>query len=250
MNHSRFPAGAPREADLPPCQVVLAETDWGSLQTAFGSGVELPEVLTRLLEPDPRVQVTTLWELGELVGHQNTIYEATGPAVMFVAGILSHPAATTRRPYRGIPLRATLLGWLTSTLHDASDEIVDRTEQYFPGFLARGTTVAAFRDLRPMLYTAVAPFLRDSHEDVREAAVIAALLLAEHPALAGHRDHLAVHARRVLDTSGDDPNRRVAWRALEAWGHHPPGPEPLSEREKAEDRGPHNDGRGDLEPPF
>ncbi|WP_405767809.1 hypothetical protein OG539_23975 [Actinacidiphila glaucinigra] len=99
-----------------------------------------------------------------------------------------------------------------------------------------------------MLYRAVAPFLQDSHENVREAAVMAALILAEHPALAEHRDHLAGHARRILDTSSYEPNRRVAWRALKAWGHHPPGPEPLSE--EAEDRGPHSDGRGDLEPPF
>lgn len=248
MTHSRSRAGAPREPDLPRYQVVLAETDWGSLQTAFGSGEDLPKVLTQLLEPDPKVQVTTLRELGELVGHQNTIYEATAPAVMYVAGILTHPAAMTRRPYRDSPIRATLLGWLASTLHDASDEIVARNEEYCPGFLTRSTTMAAFRDLRPMLYRAVAPFLHDSHEDVREAAVIAALLLAEHPALAGHRAHLAVHARRILGTSSNDPNRRVAWRALEAWGHNPPGPEPLSE--EAEDQGPHSDGRGDLEPPF
>ncbi|MFJ2649027.1 hypothetical protein ACIO1C_20100 [Streptomyces sp. NPDC087420] len=248
MTHSRSPARAPREPALPPYQVVLAETGWGSLQTAFGSGEDLPKVLAQLLEPDAKVQVTTLWELGELVGHQNTIYEATAPAVMYVAGILTHPAAMTRRPYRDSPVRATLLGWLASTLHDASDEIVARNEEYFPGFLNRSTTVAAFRDLRSMLYWAVALFLHDSHEDVREAAVTAALLLAEHPALAGHRAHLAVHARRILDTSSNDPNRRLAWRALGAWGHNPPGPEPLSE--EAEDQGPHSDGRGDLEPPF
>ncbi|MEV7032755.1 hypothetical protein AB0N99_21385 [Streptomyces sp. NPDC093272] len=248
MAHNRSHAGALREPDLPPYQVVLAETDWGSLQTAFGSGEDLPKILTRLLEPDPKVQVTTLWELGELVSHQNTIYEATAPAVMYVAGILTHPAAMTRRPYRDRPILATLLGWLAFTVHDASDEIVARNEEYFPGFLARDTIVADFRDRRPMLYRAVAPFLHDSHEDVREAAAIAALLLAEHPALTGHRAHLAVHARRILDTSSNDPNRRVAWRALEAWGHHPPGPEPLSE--EGQDRGPHSDGRGDLEPPF
>ncbi|MFI8185373.1 hypothetical protein ACIF70_33340 [Actinacidiphila glaucinigra] len=247
MTHSRSNAGAPREPDLPPYQVVLAETDWGSLQTAFGSGEDLPKVLTQLLEPDPKVQVTALRELGELVGHQNTIYEATAPAAMYVAGILTHPAAMTRRPYRDIPIRATLLGWLASTLHDASDEIVARNEEYWPGF-APDTTVAAFRELRPMLYRAVAPFLQDSHENVREAAVMAALILAEHPALAEHHDHLAGHARRILDTSSYEPNRRVAWRALKAWGHHSPGPEPLSE--EAEDRGPHSDGRGDLEPPF
>ncbi|MEU0580432.1 hypothetical protein ABZ465_24725 [Streptomyces griseoincarnatus] len=99
-----------------------------------------------------------------------------------------------------------------------------------------------------MLYRAVAPFLRDSHEDVREAAVTAAVILAEHPALAVHRDHLAEHARALLDTSSDDPNRRVAWKALEAWGHDVTDIEPF--QEDPWDCGPHSDGRGDLEPPF
>ncbi|MFE7411298.1 hypothetical protein [Streptomyces laurentii] len=248
MNHSSSKAGVPRDPDVPPYQVVLAETDWGSLETPFGNGECLPEVLARLLEPDPRVQVTALSELTELVGHQNTIYEATAPVAMYVAGILTHPAAMTLRPYRSVPLRATLLNWLASTAYDVSEDFVDRVGQYFPGFLAPGTPAAAFRDLRPMLYTAVAPFLRDSHEDVREAAGLAALILAEHPALARHRDHLAVHARRILDTSSHDPDRRVAWKALQAWGHEVTDIEPC--QEAPWDGGPHSDGRGDLEPPF
>ncbi|MFF0074945.1 hypothetical protein [Streptomyces sp. NPDC005494] len=248
MNHSCSNGGAPREPDLPPYQIVLSETDWDSLETPFGNGENLPEVLTRLLTPDPRAQVNALSELGEMVGHQNTIYEATAPVAMYVAGILTHPAATTPRPYRKAPIRAALLNWLVSTAYDASDEVASRTEQYFPGFLAPGTVVASFRDLRPMLYQAVSPFLRDSHEDVREAAVVAALILAEHPALAEHRDHLAVHARAILDTSGDDPNRRVARRALEAWGHDAPDSEPFLE--ESWDWGPHGDGRSHLEPPF
>ncbi|WP_405903279.1 hypothetical protein OG696_21405 [Streptomyces sp. NBC_00656] len=248
MTHSRSNAGAPREPDLPPYQVVLSETDWGSLETPFGNGEDLPEVLTRLLPPDPRVQVNALSELGEIVGHQNTIYESTAPAAIYVAGILTHPAAANPRPYRNVPIRAALLNWLASTAYDASDEIVGRTEQYFPGFLAPGTIVASFRDLRPMLYRAVSPFLRDNHEDVREAAVIAGLILAEHPVLAEHRDHLAVHARATLDTSGDEPNRRVARKTLEAWGHEVPAPEPFTEGPWG--WGPHSDGRGCLEPPF
>ncbi|MEU8779155.1 hypothetical protein [Streptomyces sp. NPDC048606] len=248
MIHSSLTAGAPREPDLPPYQVVLAETDWRSLQTAFGNGECLPEVLARLLEPDPKVQVTALSELSELVGHQNTIYEATAPVATYVAGILTHPATMTLRPYRSVPIRATLLNWLASMVYDASDDFVDRVGQYFPGFLAPGTLVAGFRDLRPMLYRAVAPFLQDSHEAVRDAACLAALILAEHPALAQHRDHLAVHARRILDTSSDAPDRRIAWKALEAWGHDVSEIEPS--QEEPWDCGPHSDGRGDLEPPF
>ncbi|MFG3095218.1 hypothetical protein [Streptomyces sp. NPDC048202] len=248
MNRSLPEAEAALEPDLPSYQVILAETDWDSLQTAFGSGADLPGVLARLLEPDPRVQVSALSDLGELVGHQNTIHEATAPVALYVAGLLTHPAAMTLRPYRNVPLRATLLNWLASTAYDASDETVGHTERYFPGFLAPGAIVAAFRDLRPMLYRAVEPFVRDSHEDVREAAVVAALILAEHPTLAEHRDHLAVHARAILDVSSDDLNRRVARKALEAWGHDIPDPEPF--REEPWGWGPHSDSRGDLEPPF
>ncbi|MEU6161822.1 hypothetical protein [Streptomyces sp. NPDC047130] len=247
MNHSRFDARALRWCDVPPYQAVLAETDWRSLETACGSGEDLPRVLALLLELDPEVQVSALSELGELVGHQNTVYGATAPVAVYVAGILAHPAAMTLRPYRAIPVRAALLSWLASTAYGASDETVGRIQQYVPGFLADGP-LAAFRDLRPVLYRAVAPFLQDPHEDVREAAVVAALILAEHPALAEHRDHLAVHARAVLDTGSRDADRRVAWKALEAWGHCDPGPEPL--QEEAWDGGPHSDGRGDLEPPF
>ncbi|MFJ5921293.1 hypothetical protein ACIQF6_01670 [Kitasatospora sp. NPDC092948] len=201
-----------------------------------------------MLDPDPKVQVVALSELSELVGHQNSIYEATAPAVVYVAGILAHPAAMNLRPYRNVPIRAALLNWLASMAYDASDEIVDHTEQYFPGFLTRSGKLAAFRDLRPMLYRAVAPFLEDSHEDVREAAGVAALVLAEHPGLAQHRDHLAVHARRILDTGSGELNRRVARKALEAWGHDVTGIEPF--QEDSGDCGPHSDGRGDLEPPF
>ncbi|MFJ3098917.1 hypothetical protein [Streptomyces hydrogenans] len=248
MNQSSATPGTPRETDVPSYRVVLAETDWGSLETAFGNGECLPGILARLLEPDPRVQVAALSELSELVCHQSTVYEATVPVAMFVAGILTHPAAMTLRPYRSVPIRAALLNWLGSTACDASDEMVDRVQQYFPGFHSPGSIVTAFRDLRPVLYRAVAPFLQDGHEDVREAAGLAALILAEHPGLAEHRDHLAVHARAILDTSGDVHSRRVAWKALEAWGYDVTDIEPF--QEEPWDCGPHSDDQGDLEPPF
>ncbi|MFE0705279.1 hypothetical protein [Streptomyces sp. NPDC058872] len=157
-------------------------------------------------------------------------------------------SAPPRFPH-DVPIRATLSNWLASTAHDASDEVVGRIEQHCPGFLTHGTVVAAFRDLRTVLYRAVEPFLQDGHEDVREAAVLASIILAEHPGLAGHRDHLAVHARTTLDTSSGTLNRRVARKAPTAWGHDVPDPEPF--REEPWDRGPHSDGRGDLAPlPF
>ncbi|MFD6419031.1 hypothetical protein [Streptomyces sp. NPDC060194] len=248
MNPSNPTADAPREPDLPSWEVVLAETDWCSLQTAFGHGGNLPEIMARLLEPDVKAQFTALSELSELAGHQHGIYEATAPVTLYVAGILAHPATLTLRPYRDVPFRATLLNWLASTAYDASDDMVERITEYAPGLLSRHGILAAFRDLRPTLYRAVAPFLRDGHEDVREAAGLAALVLVEHPALAHRREHLAVHARRVLATEGDVPNRRVAWRALKAWGYDVTGIEPP--QVEVWDCGPHSDGRGDLVPPF
>ena len=74
---------------------------------------------------------------------------------------------------RNAPIRATLLSWLVSRSYDASDEVVGRAEQYFPGFLAHDGIMTTFRDLRPMLYQAVKPFLQDGYEDVREAAAAA-----------------------------------------------------------------------------
>jgi hypothetical protein len=71
------------------------------------------------LEPDPKVQVSALSELGELVGHQSTLYQATAPVAVYVAGILTHPAAMTLRPFRETPVRAALLSWLASTAYDA-----------------------------------------------------------------------------------------------------------------------------------
>ncbi|WP_126640981.1 hypothetical protein [Embleya hyalina] len=137
---------------------------------------------------------------------------------------------------------------MASTAYDASDEIVDRVEQYLPGFRAHDTTPAAFRNLRPIRFRAVVPYLHDSHEDVREAAGLAALVLAEHPTLARHHDHFAVHARHILDAGSNGPNRRTGRKALETWGHDVADIEPL--QEEPSNCGPHSDGRGDLEPPF
>ncbi|MQY10534.1 hypothetical protein SRB5_06420 [Streptomyces sp. RB5] len=99
-----------------------------------------------------------------------------------------------------------------------------------------------------MLYQAVASFLRETDEDVSDAAAVTAILLAEHPALAGHREHLVPSARRILANGNNDADRHVAWRALKAWGQDVPEADPWEE--EPHDWEPHSDGRGDLEPPF
>ncbi|MEU6511471.1 hypothetical protein [Streptomyces sp. NPDC046942] len=71
----------------------------------------------------------------------------------------------------------------------------------------------ALRDLRPVLYKAVAPFLEHTDAAVRDAALITALPLAEHPDLTQRQDHLADQAHRLLSTS---VNRHHRNRALDA----------------------------------
>ncbi|MGW2303862.1 hypothetical protein [Streptomyces sp. NPDC001809] len=54
---------------------------------------------------------------------------------------------------------------------------------------------------------------------MRDAALVAAVPLAEHPLIAEHRGELVGHAHRLLDTSSDRHNRDRVLDALKAWGH-------------------------------
>ncbi|MFJ1933396.1 hypothetical protein ACIOGZ_12165 [Kitasatospora sp. NPDC088160] len=121
------------------------------------------------------------------------------------------------------PRRPTLvrrLGWLSDTAYDADDECVAIGERHFgERFLDEYGEMRAFRDLRPALFSAVHPLLDHDHADVRDAALLTAIPLAEHPLLASHRGVLVDHAHRLLATSTDRYNRDRALDALKAWGH-------------------------------
>ncbi|MFF9607058.1 hypothetical protein ACF1GY_32995 [Streptomyces sp. NPDC014684] len=77
----------------------------------------------------------------------------------------------------------------------------------------------AFLDLRPAIYSAVQPLLEHDNADIREAALVTALPLPEHPALAPHRDELVAPARRLLKSSIDRYKRDRVLEALTVWGH-------------------------------
>lgn len=159
--------------------------------------------------------------------HQNSLYEATVPVALYIAAILSHPATATVGPGRrgehepNRPTRAAMLDWLGSLAYDADDECVVIGERHFNGgYLDDYPQMRAFRDLRPVFYGAVSPFLAHVDTAVRDAALIAALPLAEHPGLTHHRDELACHARGLLTTSTSRYNRNRALDALRIWGHN------------------------------
>ncbi|MFF7251320.1 hypothetical protein ACFZBU_46590 [Embleya sp. NPDC008237] len=219
MTHSPPPQA------LPEHRVILENTDWVSLMAPQGNGGFLPKALTRLLDVDPAVRAVAAGEA--LIGHQNTIYEATVPVARFIAAILDHPAVAAgedepaahggaSRP----PTRAVLLKWLDDTAFDADDETVACGNRACQGrYLDIHVDLKAFRDLRPRLFRAVRPLLDAGDPAVRDAAVLAAIPLAEHPDLTGHHDELATHTRHLLATRTDRYTRDRALEALKSWGH-------------------------------
>src|SRR5258708_11048821 len=70
---------------------VLEETDWGALSHAYGVAADAPSRLTGLLSGDPAACADAVGYLDAAILHQGSIYPATAPVALFVAGILSDP---------------------------------------------------------------------------------------------------------------------------------------------------------------
>jgi hypothetical protein len=215
--------GLPVPDVLPDPWAVLRGTDWPSLETACGTGEELPGALARLLGLDLTAEETgqALGAL-ELVRHQNTIYEATAPAALCVAAVLARRAE--QHPGAADAVCVLLLEWLAGVAYDSDDACVKAGRQYFDeDYLEGYPAMLAVRAVRPVLYLAVAPFLDDPDAVVADTALSAALAFAEHPGLAGHRDGLAERARRLLLASDTRWRRWQAFDALTAWSHDTTG---------------------------
>ncbi|MET8291517.1 hypothetical protein ABZV80_41045 [Streptomyces sp. NPDC005132] len=211
------------EPQLADPHAVLTGTDWASLETPTGTGASLPAALAQLLDPDPQVRASAVEEVLGAVTHQNTIYEATVPVALFVAAVLNHPATAAgegeqaeARP-ASYPTRATLLDWLGRTACDACVAAGERSS--VSTFLDEVPDMRAFRELRPVLYRAVHQLLGDPHEEVRHAALVAAIPLAEHPHLTAHRAELTSCARSLLSSSAQRYRRDRVLEAMKEWGH-------------------------------
>ncbi|MFJ3877739.1 hypothetical protein ACIPW5_09805 [Streptomyces sp. NPDC090077] len=216
---------SPQPDELPPHQALLAGTDWASTATVSGNGENLPAALERLLDPDPVVRTAAADEAFRAVTDQNTLYEAAASVASYVAAVLHHPAITVGEAVPGTdrpthrPTLVRLLEWLGDTARDADDERVAIGErQRGAGFLDGYREMRAFRDLRPVLFSAVRPLLGHENPEVRDTALVAALPLAEHPDLAAHRRDLVEHACRLLATSPDNHYRALVLDAMRAWG--------------------------------
>ncbi|PYC67892.1 hypothetical protein C7C45_19850 [Micromonospora arborensis] len=198
---------------------VLEQTDWRALAHSHGPAwPETPRLLTGLLtgdRDDARRALSHLWE--ELF-HQGTIYDATPAAARFVAVALADPRVRAEpgptREYGDGPLRAALLVWLSRLGYAMGVQ----WREWFGDDAAGGENIGG--PLRPRLYAVVTACLDDPDENVRDAALIAAVNLASAPELTPHRAVLSARVRAAIAADPHWRHTETAVLNLRYWGEH------------------------------
>lgn len=100
---------------------ILHSTDWSRTFHAYGPATDAPEFLAGLLSEKEEVREQALGYLNSAILHQGTVYPATPPAALFVAGLLTDPVSDlpVGDPFAAgspaEPLRLHLLGFLAAT---------------------------------------------------------------------------------------------------------------------------------------
>ncbi|MFE2012517.1 hypothetical protein [Streptomyces sp. NPDC059491] len=224
----------PQEAREPrdPAEL-LAKEAWSTLDHAYGTAEDVPQILSDLVDADPRVRSKALSRLHHVVHHQNTLYTATAPAAVHVAGILGDARtleSVEKEPHAFPgPMRAELLGWLDSVANAADDETAATMRRFgfppeeYPPFVE-------ICRIRPQLFHVVSAFLDDPDMDVRAAAISACIPLLDDPRLIHHRDTLVPLLRDVLAANVLWQYRERAVDALASWGQDTTGLEVRQER--------------------
>jgi len=85
----------------------LDDVPWADLEHAYGSAADVPDLLRRLLDPDPKTRWATLRTLYGNVFHQGTRYPATPYVVPFLLEMCADPT---------VPSRGDLLGYWGSLI--------------------------------------------------------------------------------------------------------------------------------------
>ncbi|NKZ01254.1 hypothetical protein [Nocardiopsis alborubida] len=107
---------------------VLHTTDWTRTLHAYGSGADAPGHLALLLTGDAHERGCALDHIHSALLHQGTVYPATVPAALFVAGILDRPELDDPGPGAADtgaagaapgPLRRVLLDFLAGAAEGA-----------------------------------------------------------------------------------------------------------------------------------
>lgn len=203
-------------------ETVLEQTNWRALAHSHGPAwPETPRLLAGLLtgdRDDARRALSHLWE--ELF-HQGTIYEATPAAARFVAVALADPRVRAQpgptREYGDGPLRAALLRWLSPLGYAMGVQ----WREWFGDDATGGENIGGpLRPMRPRLYAVVSAFLDDPDENVRDAALIAAVNLASAPELTPHRTALSVRVKAAIAADPHWRHTEAAMLNLRYWGEH------------------------------
>ncbi|MGF1425937.1 hypothetical protein [Kitasatospora sp. LaBMicrA B282] len=211
---------------LPSPAEVLSRTRWSELSHAMGPAADVPLHLTALLDPDQHRRSSALDFLNHVVHHQNTLYEATAPTALYVAGILSDPRTAlpidlARNDLPGV-MRAALLDWLGSVAAEANDTAAEVLRRH--GFVPEDyLPFVETNRLLPLLFNPVAAFTRDHDLAVREAAIAACIPLVDDARLRQHRRKLIPLLREVLGASAEWQYRERAIDALEEWSENTTG---------------------------
>ncbi|MFG3145333.1 hypothetical protein [Streptomyces sp. NPDC048243] len=216
----------PAAADLPNPQSTPTRTNWAALHHAYGLAKDAPETLTALLDTDQGVRTKALDNLFDILHHQGTIYEATVPTARYVSALLPDPRTklSVGKSHRSFPgcIRADLLSWLGSVADSVTDT-VDEVGQRLGFPLDDHPPAVAMREIRPLLLSAVLPYINDSDRAVREGAIAACIPLLDDVRLLHHRAALVPLVRQVLETSELWQHRERAIDALDAWGESSAG---------------------------
>ncbi|MEV0616432.1 HEAT repeat domain-containing protein [Nonomuraea sp. NPDC050404] len=201
---------------------LIADTDWEHLKVLIGPEEGCPSVpdsLTTLIHGTPTAKARALHSLSEAINHQNSIAEATAPAMIVIAALLADPS-TNRVPLPVPPhhadgpasLRAGLLQLMVTVLNDVGQEAEAASRRFGFDLLPEHHQV---RTIRPACLPAIQPLLDDPHPEVRESAALAIISLLEDTSLASHRQAMRERAHEILSI-GAQPNRYEGCR------HDPP----------------------------
>jgi hypothetical protein len=74
----------------------LDDVPWADLENAYGPAADVPDLLRKLLDPDPKVRSKTLSALYGNVFHQGTRYPATPHVIPFLIELCASPAVSDR----------------------------------------------------------------------------------------------------------------------------------------------------------
>ncbi|MFG2307966.1 HEAT repeat domain-containing protein [Streptomyces sp. NPDC048566] len=74
----------------------IDEVDWASMEHAYGSAADVPDLLRGLASPHPRERQTALDGMYGAVHHQGGVYDSTLASVPFLFGLLRRPGLADR----------------------------------------------------------------------------------------------------------------------------------------------------------